>query len=107
MYEQLKALLEAGYAVDFRPLKNGDVRLEVKEAKNGLVNGCGVDLNPMEWGWVEEGIADRLKEAFDTLALIKKQPLKQLCKNCQGKGGHTKTNNATHEEVFLKCPHCA
>ena len=107
MYEQLKALLEAGYAVEFRPLKNGEVRLEVKEAKNGLVNGCGVDLNAMEWGWVEEGIADRLKEAFDTLALLKKKPLKKSCPNCHGKGGHQKIDASSQREVFLKCPLCA
>ena len=67
-YPLLVELFKAGFAVEFRP-KPGtdDVTMTVSEAKNGNVEGCEVDLCGMEWLFAEEGIAERLREAAETL----------------------------------------
>lgn len=87
MYNELKALLEAGYEVSFRPLKSGLLELTVQEAKNGTVKGCDVKMNPLEWGLVEKGIAARLQEALSALKPTAKRAAKTTPKNrpqCQG-----------------------
>lgn len=67
MYKTLRALLEKGYEVSFRPDKKDQVRLTVQEAKQGTVNGVRVDMINMEWRLAEVGIEARLKEALETL----------------------------------------
>ena len=67
MYKELRALLEAGYEVNLRPSPDMNVKLTVQEAKNGTVKGVEVDLIMIEWAFAEQGITDRLKEAFAQL----------------------------------------
>lgn len=67
MYRELKALLESGHQVTFRPMAKDRVQLTVEEAKNGLVAAVQVEMGIMEWGLSEQGIADRLKEASKLL----------------------------------------
>ncbi len=69
MYKELRSLLEQGYEVSLRPIKCDRVCLTVQEAKNGTVKGVEVDLDPMEWGLVEQGIAARLREASVKLGI--------------------------------------
>lgn len=69
MHQKLCTLLEKGYSVSFTPLKKGEVRLEVQEARQGTVNAVQVDLNPFEWRLSPAGIDDRLKEAIEALSL--------------------------------------
>ena len=67
-YPILRDLLRAGYAVELRPEEDSDsVTMTVVEARNGNVEGVEVELGGFEWLFAEQGLAERLEEARQSL----------------------------------------
>ena len=67
-YPIFRDLLQAGYAVELRPEEGSDsVTMTVVEARNGNVQGVEVELGGFEWLFSEQGLAERLEEARQSL----------------------------------------